>query len=255
MQSMSSTRNEMIIDELQKQYNVVQVDPTNPITEQYDVLLAVQPSSLGPQQMETFHRGGQSRPADGDFRRPFPAMARDVAGTTAPSNRPGGMNPSWAGSRPAAQGRHRPAVGDAGGRFRRPRRRLAGLQPLSAIPRTPAPRNGFSSKKGSMSELQPTGSRSHRSIAAVAAAVPGLVHRPELLALEVLAAGHRSRGIPASCRPTTSWSGRFWAADEPEPGAVRKADRRQVHHGGPHHRQAQARQPDVGQRAGRRRRG
>src|SRR5262249_4915177 len=47
METMSAGRNELIIDELQKQYEVVQVDPNNPIKERYDVLLAVQPSSLG----------------------------------------------------------------------------------------------------------------------------------------------------------------------------------------------------------------
>jgi phosphoribosyl-dephospho-CoA transferase len=40
-----------IVDELEKQYDVVQVDASAPITEKYDVLLAVQPSSLGPEQM------------------------------------------------------------------------------------------------------------------------------------------------------------------------------------------------------------
>src|SRR5207302_2775474 len=40
-----------IIDELEKQYEVIQVDPSKPI-EKFDVLLAVQPSSLGPPQMD-----------------------------------------------------------------------------------------------------------------------------------------------------------------------------------------------------------
>ena len=54
MQSMSSTNNWPIIDELEKRYEVTEVDPTNPITERYDVLLAVQPSSLAPEQMDRF---------------------------------------------------------------------------------------------------------------------------------------------------------------------------------------------------------
>ena len=37
-----------VLEELEKQYDVVQVDASAPITETYDVLLAVQPSSLGP---------------------------------------------------------------------------------------------------------------------------------------------------------------------------------------------------------------
>ena len=51
---MSPSANWPIIDELEKQYDVVQVDPANPITEKYDVLLAVQPSSLGPEEMDNF---------------------------------------------------------------------------------------------------------------------------------------------------------------------------------------------------------
>jgi ABC-2 type transport system permease protein len=43
---------QLIIDELEKQYRVEQVDPETPIElDKYDVLLVVQPSSLGPQQL------------------------------------------------------------------------------------------------------------------------------------------------------------------------------------------------------------
>ena len=94
MQTMSSMgRNEQIIDELQKQYDVVQVDPTNPITEKYDVLLAVQPSSLGPDADEELHRRGQSRPADGDLRGSVPATGRRRAGHERAKQPPGGGNP------------------------------------------------------------------------------------------------------------------------------------------------------------------
>ena len=95
MQSMSSTRNQDIIDELQKQYNVVQVDPNSPITDQYDVLLAVQPSSLGPQQMEHFIAAVKNGQPTAIFEDPFPfpALAGDVAGTAAEKQPPGGMNP------------------------------------------------------------------------------------------------------------------------------------------------------------------
>ncbi len=91
MQTMSSSGNWPIIDELEKQYEVVQVDPGKPITENYDVLLAVQPSSLGPEQMENFIaavRGGQPTAI---FEDPFPAFARDVPPTSAPRRPPGGM--------------------------------------------------------------------------------------------------------------------------------------------------------------------
>jgi ABC-2 type transport system permease protein len=44
-----------ILDELEKQYKVEEVDPTSPIdTTKYDVLLAVQPSSLGPLELNNF---------------------------------------------------------------------------------------------------------------------------------------------------------------------------------------------------------
>jgi ABC-2 type transport system permease protein len=43
---------QLILEELEKQYKVEEVDPTNPIpADQFDVLLVVQPSSLGPQQL------------------------------------------------------------------------------------------------------------------------------------------------------------------------------------------------------------
>ena len=90
MQSMSSSRNWPIIDELEKQYEVVEVDPTNPITEQYDALVAVQPSSLGPEQLENFLaavRGGQPTAI---FEDPFPYFARGVPATTAPRAPAGG---------------------------------------------------------------------------------------------------------------------------------------------------------------------
>ena len=60
---------ERLIEELEKQYDVVRVDPNSPITDRYDVLLAVQPSSLNPPQMTNFVEAVRSGPADGDFRR------------------------------------------------------------------------------------------------------------------------------------------------------------------------------------------
>ena len=40
------TEESQLVAELKKQYDVVEVDPSKPIKERYDVLLAVQPSSL-----------------------------------------------------------------------------------------------------------------------------------------------------------------------------------------------------------------
>lgn len=92
MQSMSARDNWPIIDELQKQYEVVEVDPAQPITERYDALLAVQPSSLGPQEMDNFIAAVKSGQPTAVFEDPFPVFAGRVPGTSAPRQMPGGMN-------------------------------------------------------------------------------------------------------------------------------------------------------------------
>ncbi len=67
----------------------MQVDPDAPITEKYDVLLAVQPSSLAPEQMDNFVaavRGGQPTAI---FEDPLPGLrpgrARHQPGKAAPA--------------------------------------------------------------------------------------------------------------------------------------------------------------------------
>ena len=50
-QTFRPTPEEPLIEELKKQYDVVQVSPNAPINETYDALLAVQPSSLSHEQM------------------------------------------------------------------------------------------------------------------------------------------------------------------------------------------------------------
>ena len=55
------TEESQLIAELKKQYDVVEVDPSKPIKERYDVLLAVQPSSLTPEAMDEFRGGGEER--------------------------------------------------------------------------------------------------------------------------------------------------------------------------------------------------
>jgi ABC-2 type transport system permease protein len=91
-QNMSSSGNWPIIDELEKQYEVVQVDATSPITEKYDVLLAVQPSSLAPEQMDNFIAAVQKGQPTVIFEDPFPVFAQGVPATSAPRTPPGGMN-------------------------------------------------------------------------------------------------------------------------------------------------------------------
>jgi ABC-type uncharacterized transport system involved in gliding motility auxiliary subunit len=93
MQTMSPGQNQQIIEELEKQYDVVQVDATNPITEKFDVLLAVQPSSLGPQQMKNFIAAVKGGQATAIFEDPFVLLNPQVPGTSAPKMPPGGGNP------------------------------------------------------------------------------------------------------------------------------------------------------------------
>lgn len=99
MQRMMPSQNELIIEELQKQYEVVQVDATNPITQQFDVLLAVQPSSLGPQQLDNFVAGVRSGIPTAIFEDPFPYLDPSVPGTSAPK-KPPQANPFGMGGGP-----------------------------------------------------------------------------------------------------------------------------------------------------------
>lgn len=82
-QSMSPGRNDMLIDELEKQYEVVQVSPDTPIKDDIDVLLAVQPSSLSPEQMTNFLTAVKKGIPTAVFEDPFP-ITRDVTRTSAP---------------------------------------------------------------------------------------------------------------------------------------------------------------------------
>ncbi len=104
MMGMGSSPNWPIIDELQKQYEVVEVDPAAPIKERYDVLLAVQPSSLTPESMENFLAAVRSGQPTAVFEDPFPLFAGNVPGTTAPKRPPGGPQAMMMGQRPEPKG-------------------------------------------------------------------------------------------------------------------------------------------------------
>ncbi len=81
-----------IVDELKKQYEVVQVDASQPIEQgKYDVLLAVQPSAMSPEAMDNFVRAVESGIPAAIFEDPLPAWV-NVPGTGMP-RRPPGMNP------------------------------------------------------------------------------------------------------------------------------------------------------------------
>jgi len=96
--SMRPTPNQLIIDELQKQYDVTQVDASSPITERFDVLLAVQPSSLSPPQMDNFVAAVAAGQPTAVFEDPLPVMS-DTPGTMAPKLAPGGMMGMFGGGR------------------------------------------------------------------------------------------------------------------------------------------------------------
>ncbi|MEX2093123.1 MAG: Gldg family protein, partial [Pirellulales bacterium] len=91
-----------IITELKKQYDVVEVDPSKPITKKYDVLMAVQPSSLTPEAMENFVQCVKSGQPTAIFEDPipWPNTFGEVVGTGQPKQPPGGMMAMFGGQQP-----------------------------------------------------------------------------------------------------------------------------------------------------------
>jgi len=131
MMSGQSRPRQPIVEELEKQYDVVQVDASAPITETYDVLLAVQPSALGPEQMTNFTAAVKAGQPVAIFEDPLPALMTEVPGTSQPRRSPmgpmamfggggaqpkGDINQLWdaLGVRLSAAG-GRPAMGQTGG--------------------------------------------------------------------------------------------------------------------------------------------
>src|SRR3989304_4791699 len=104
MMNPASAGNWPIIDELQKQYEVVQVNPAQPITEKYDVLLAVQPSTLGPEEMNNFVMAIENGQPTAVFEDPLPVFAGNVPGTSMPRRPPGGMEAMFMGMRAQPKG-------------------------------------------------------------------------------------------------------------------------------------------------------
>lgn len=92
MQSMQNRPNQQIVDELQKQYEVVQVSADAPIVDHYDALLAVQPSSLSPEQMQYFMAVVRSGQPTAIFEDPFPFLDANVPATSQP-RQPRNRNP------------------------------------------------------------------------------------------------------------------------------------------------------------------
>ncbi len=78
--------------ELSKQYELVEIDPTQPITaELADVLFIVQPSSLGPQELMNVSDAVKSGIPSAIFEDPVPFGFDGIPGTGEPKQAPGGM--------------------------------------------------------------------------------------------------------------------------------------------------------------------
>ncbi len=82
-----------ILTELSKQYELVDIDPTQPITaEQADVLFFIaQPSSLGPQELLNVVTAVKSGIPSAIFEDPVPFGFDGIPGTGEPKPAPGGM--------------------------------------------------------------------------------------------------------------------------------------------------------------------
>ncbi len=93
-----------VLEELEKQYDVVQVDASAPITESYDVLLAVQPSSLGPEQMGHFVAAVAGGQPTAVFEDPLPVLMMGVPGTSQPRRSPGGPMAMFGGQQGQPKG-------------------------------------------------------------------------------------------------------------------------------------------------------
>ncbi len=87
-----------IVEELEKQYDVEEVDLSQPIEEgRFDVLLVVQPSSLMPESMDYLIEAIRAGTPTAIFEDPLPSFMANVPGTGQPKQPPGGM---FGGQRP-----------------------------------------------------------------------------------------------------------------------------------------------------------
>lgn len=91
MQTFSMLPQWQIIDELQRQYTVVEVDPAEPIRDKFDALLAVQPSAMGPEEINNFIDAVKRGQPTVIFEDPLPVYVRSVAGTAEPRQPPSQM--------------------------------------------------------------------------------------------------------------------------------------------------------------------
>ncbi|MEE8155712.1 MAG: Gldg family protein [Phycisphaerales bacterium] len=92
-QTMSSRPNQPIVSELNKQYETVRINPADPIPDDLDALLVVQPSSLPAAQLDNFLDAVRRGIPTAIFEDPFPVRDGAVAPTSQPRIAPGGNNP------------------------------------------------------------------------------------------------------------------------------------------------------------------
>jgi len=108
MRSFQSQSQQPIVEELAKQYEVIEVNAASPIdTEKYDVLLAVQPSSLGPEEMINFTNAVTAGVPTAIFEDPIVALDQ-VPGTGDPKQQAGGMMGMMGGGGQQPKGDIRP---------------------------------------------------------------------------------------------------------------------------------------------------
>ncbi len=100
MSTFQMTPKWQIVDELQKQYTVIEVDPVEPIKEKFDALLAVQPSQMGPNELMNFIAAVESGQPTVIFEDPMPVYVRGVAGTGEPRQAPSQMMMMGGGRQP-----------------------------------------------------------------------------------------------------------------------------------------------------------
>ncbi|MCA9262204.1 MAG: Gldg family protein [Planctomycetales bacterium] len=101
MQTFQQRPKERIVLELEKQYDVEEVDISNPVTEgKYDVLVAVQPSSLTAPQLDNLMAAIRNGQPTAIFEDPLPYFYRGtVPGTGEPRRPAGGMMGMMGGGR------------------------------------------------------------------------------------------------------------------------------------------------------------
>jgi ABC-2 type transport system permease protein len=104
---MQDSNSQPLINELKKQYDVVEVDPSRPIdTSLYTVLLAVQPSSLSPDELPNFIDAVRAGVPTCIFEDPMPQLI-NVPGTGDPKQA-GGPMAMFGGGGPMPKGDMRP---------------------------------------------------------------------------------------------------------------------------------------------------